>query len=149
MKQKLKVKNRYKKLTLDFPFNNTKECWENCIKNCTKVPSVFNSNGFYFDRLNNLTWLEVNGETWLYSDRKWFNYNLEMQEREGYKVLSEDIFSKLDSLIKSGLISYKRDKELYSLWYHELCYRDNKKIYKDYALFSYKLRKEYDRINED
>lgn len=143
------IKSRYKKLALDFPFLDHKDYWEDCIKNCTKIPPVFHSNGFYMDRLSKLTWLEINGEAWLYSDVKWFNFQLEMQEREGHKVLSDEVFERLDYLVKRRYISYKRDKELYNLWYHERCYKDTNKVRRDSSLYCYKSRKEFTKEIEN
>lgn len=70
------MNRQYKVLQITFPFNQEKEFYLECLENKEKIPPVFNRNGLYLDRKSGKTWLEIDGEAWLYSNRKDFEYYL-------------------------------------------------------------------------
>ena len=57
---------KLKVFPLTFPFNNEKEFWEDCVKEKDRIEPIFNRNGYYLDRENDLAWIEINGEAWKY-----------------------------------------------------------------------------------
>lgn len=104
------MNRRYKMLPLDFPFNEHPKFWWTCLINNEKIEPVFNRNGYFLDRKTGRTWLEIDGQAWIYRDRIDFEYRL--RTSRGNNRITEDIFVALALLIKVRLASPKQ-KQLY------------------------------------
>lgn len=106
-------KNKVKVLSITFPFNYEKKFWIDCLKETDKIRPVFNRNGYYYDRISKKTWLEINGEAWLYSSKEHFLYDL--CTNEGNNRISSEAFDAIGLLIEQGLA----DKKLKKIYYTE------------------------------
>lgn len=83
-------------------------------KNLPEISPVFNKNGYYLDRKEQKTWVEINGFAWLYSTVE--NFNLSLEVNCGRNRLSNDKFLMLEGLISSRIISYKKHSDLFRMY---------------------------------
>lgn len=83
-------------------------------KEFTEIAPVFNKNGYYLDRKEQKTWVEIDGFAWLYSTTE--NFYLYLEVNCGRNRLSNDKFLMLAGLISSGIINHKRHKDLYRMY---------------------------------
>jgi hypothetical protein len=115
-------RRRYKKLALDFPFNEEKDWWEDCLTRCKKITPVFNSNGHYMDRKTQTFWIEVNGEAWEYGNKKRWEYEL---NTVGVPPLSVEVREAIVALKRNRLASEQQLK----LLYYDNCMRMTRSVY--------------------
>jgi hypothetical protein len=103
--------SKYKKLSLTFPFNHDIDFWFDCVGG--PIEPVFNKDGYYLeiiDKKTSRTWIEKNGEAYLYDTRAYFEY--QVLTNEGNNLLDKDIMDALKLLIERRLAS-KEQRELY------------------------------------
>lgn len=92
---------KIKVLPLTFPFSCEKGYWDNCVEEKNRITPVFNRNGYYLDRMTKKTWLEINGEAWIYSDKEYFDYNLAVSE--GNNWMEDRCYNALQIVLENGL----------------------------------------------
>ena len=99
------MKRRYKVLSLESPFDSSKEWWEGCVKEENRINPIFNRNGYYFDREKQIAWLEINGEAWLYDTKKDFQFALD--HNEGNNRIHNDVFQAIGVIMSYHLADRK------------------------------------------
>jgi hypothetical protein len=99
-------------LPLSFPFTTNRRFWNNCVKEENKIsPRIFR-NGFFFDRKTGETWIEINGEGWLYGSKEFFMWDL--SHSSGNNRMQDRDFCAITVLIQDKVINQK--SRLYKLW---------------------------------
>ncbi len=106
--------SRFKRLNVPEHFLSIDGLVEFRRKEFTETAPVFNKNGYYLDRKEQKTWVEINGFAWLYLTTE--NFYLSLEVNCGRNRLSNDKFLMLAGLISSGIINYKRHKDLYRMY---------------------------------
>lgn len=113
MRRERKVgKRRYKVMPMPYHFEYDRRTWHDLISEENRIEPVFNRNGFYLDRQTRLTWVEVNGEAWLYLSFDAFRFDL--LHNDGNNRMNNHIFEAIKTLIDARLAD-KRLKELYKI----------------------------------
>lgn len=74
------LQRRYKMLPLDLYF--LYDHYREEMNESDRIDPVFHRNGKFLDRQTKTTWVEVNGEAWLYSDYEFFLYELNHDESD-------------------------------------------------------------------
>jgi hypothetical protein len=126
---------KIKVLPLSFPFNYRKEIWEDCVKEENRITPVFNRNGYYLDRISGKTWLEIDGEAWLYKTREGFEYSLKISE--GNNRIHPDCMKAIKVLI-SHKIAPKSLREKYRIECDRISIGQ---VYKESSLAALQMRK--------
>ena len=80
-KKNSKMRSRYKVLPLPSLFSYPEDMWgcerKDFLQEKKRIPAVFHRDGLYLERKTGLTWIEFQGEAYLYGDKEWFEYNLD------------------------------------------------------------------------
>lgn len=108
------MKRRYKVMSLTFPFSHEKEFWEECVKEQDKIIPVFNRNGYFFDRLTKIAWLEINGEAWKYGN--WESFKFDLDINQGNNRIHPTVYVAIKTLMSQGLASKKQREIHYIEW---------------------------------
>jgi hypothetical protein len=103
---------RFKVLPLRSPFNREKDFWEECVREEDRIAPVFNRDGYYWDRLRGLTWLEIGGEAWWYMSPTQFRFDL--QHSDGNNRIHDRAFRAIKVLMEEGLAD-RRLREVFSV----------------------------------
>ncbi len=108
------MKNYIKVLSND-DFNNKNKRWQNLIlkqleKYSVEITPKFYRNGWYYNRLENISWKELNGRAWLDDKCNIFKYNLELQN---HRPLLQKERNSIIILRKNKLASKKLKHLLY------------------------------------
>lgn len=104
--------SKIKVLPLPSCFNCSKEWWIDCLEETNKITPIFNRNGYYYDRLKKITWLEINGEAWKYGSVKSFQYDLKINI--GNNRIHNELYQALKTLIGYRLATNKQ-REIFSI----------------------------------
>lgn len=134
----MNIKTRYKKLGLRFPFTLDKDFWEECVEESNRINPVFNSNGFYYDRLTQKVWLEINGEAWYYNNKAHFLYDLNLETAKQNR-LHKDVINAIEILQKYRFVS-KRQSDLLHWEYNVQMIR---KVHLDSRLHAISILKKF------
>lgn len=137
------LSNHYKMLPLDFPFDLSRRMWGDCVEERYKTEPVFNRNGYYLDRYFGVTWLEINGEAWLYGSREDFQYRLD--HSDGNNRIHDDLYKAIGVVIKNRL-SDKKLKKLYDI---ETQMRMLREITISSSIAGMKMRERFKKFKEE
>lgn len=108
--------SKYKKLSLWFTDLENEICYGDLGQ---EISPIFYSPGFYLDRLNDTTWIELDDRAFIYGDTEGFKFKLLIAENERY--LSKDCMS--------AILTLKREKLCpESLWNKYLIQKDRQEI---------------------
>ena len=118
-------KRRYKVMPMPYHFLYPRRTWHDLISEENRIEPVFNRNGFYLDRQTQQTWVEVNGEAWLYLSFDTFMFDL--LHNDGNNRMDPHIFEAIKTLIDARLAN-KRRKELYKIEENMRLFQRNKWI---------------------
>lgn len=59
-------------------FNGDKRLWGNSpLTDNMKTTPLIQRNGYYYDRISNVAWIECNGEAWVYDTPEFFKHELD------------------------------------------------------------------------
>lgn len=80
------MKRRYKVLPLDQIYEQEKELfpdeWESCFYRKVEIPPVFRRAGWYYDRLERVSWIELEGRAWRDDRIDDFLYRLSLNDHQ-------------------------------------------------------------------
>ena len=111
---------KLKVLPLEFPYNQDKDWWEECLNDSDLVEPVFNRDGLYFDREANKCWIEIKGQAWKYPPSQ-FKYDLECKN---HILLTDSDRKALEQLIRNNIIKDRKILEMFYLDGHRRECRD-------------------------
>lgn len=132
---------RFKVLPLQDCFSGEKRWWFELVNQNEKIEPFFHRNGFYFDRINKYTWVEINGEAYKYSKPSHFEYELKMSI--GNNRIHNNLFQSLKTLIGYRLAT-KKQKEIYSIEH------DMRQIYNpELRINGFKAIKRFEKFKKD
>jgi len=129
-----------KVLPLDFPYKYYEhEYLESGIAECleykTKIDPVFNRDGWYYDRVKKVSWLEMGGEAWQDERTGDFLYRLELL---GHSPLSKVELKAIKTLRNRNICP----KSLRKLKYTDYCWKQNRQAYRGSRLWRIRMLKE-------
>ncbi len=110
------MRNRYKVMPLDSPFNMEPEGWEffeveSCLKDYEEITPIFQRNGWYYDRKEDFAWIEVNGRAWRDKRTDDFLYRLSIQN---HRPLADVERQAIEALMRRNMCP-KALRKLYRL----------------------------------
>lgn len=106
----IKVLSLYKK---HYPIKELENCY-------VEIKPKFNRDGLYYNRYENIAWLECNGRAWL-MEARYFLYDLKIYN---HKPLTEKCVGSIRNLIRAGI----KNKELNELLYTDTQYKELRRI---------------------
>ncbi len=96
------LNRRYKVLPLP---NYGKQWRKNYLEKSEKITPVFNRNGFYLDRETKLTWVEIDGEAWIYLQENHFLYSI--SHNKSNNRMHPDAFDAMKVIVDLGYVDKK------------------------------------------
>jgi len=127
VKQAFVMKRRFKVLpsplgvAIKHPDNEfMQKIWRSCVEEEKRIEPRFNRNGFYLDRQTKETWVELNGQAFLYLGYEGFKSDLEYSE--GNNRLHDDAFQAIKILIDYKLAD-QRQRKLFQIEADRRCLR--------------------------
>ena len=139
MRERKVKRRRFKVLPLTFPFDAPKEWWKDCVETKDKIEPRFNRDGLYFDRQTRESWLEIDGEAWLYGAPEYFLHELAMSD--GNNRMEECVFQALKTLRNHRVFSWRSEPRLEKLLQQETDKRQLRAVVMDARLWRFQWDK--------